>query len=188
MAGDLGLDEVGGGFGGVDADEGIFLGAEIELVLIEEIFAEIDLVERVDLGNGLRDGEVGGAAALHLVERGIHRADLRAEAVLLGDAAFEAGDIQTDDIEASGGESFGEGGEQSNAVAAVVTIQARSSSWWVVSLSTSSRGTGLGGGCSAGGFSRLPEDESSKDFSWLGESGSIRDGLKPAMGIPAHQA
>ena len=39
LVGGLRLSEVGGGYGGIDADESVFLAAEIDFVLVEEIFA-----------------------------------------------------------------------------------------------------------------------------------------------------
>jgi hypothetical protein len=47
LVGDLGLGEIGCGLGGIHADESIFLGAEVDGVLIEEIFAEVELVQGV---------------------------------------------------------------------------------------------------------------------------------------------
>jgi hypothetical protein len=47
LVGDLGLEEIGCGLGGIHADEDVFLGAEIDGVLIEKIFAEVELVQGV---------------------------------------------------------------------------------------------------------------------------------------------
>ena len=60
----LSLGEIRGGFGGVRADQRIFLGAEIDLVLVEKILGEVDLVQGVAVGD-----------ALHLSERAVHLAD-----------------------------------------------------------------------------------------------------------------
>ena len=68
LVGDLSLKEVGCGLGGIDADEGVFLSAEIELVLVEEAFAEIDLVEGVSIEDALSADVAEGI--LHLGDGG----------------------------------------------------------------------------------------------------------------------
>src|SRR6202166_3384931 len=52
--GNLRLHQVGGRYGGVDTNQGILLCAEIELVLVQEGFAEADLVQSVALEYALR--------------------------------------------------------------------------------------------------------------------------------------
>lgn len=84
MVGDLGLGEIGCGLGGIHADEDVFLGAEIDGVLIEKIFAEIELVQgvavedpldadlsdcRTDLGNGCADVGVSGQGSVEILQR-----------------------------------------------------------------------------------------------------------------------
>ena len=70
MVGDLSLGKISCGLGGIHADESVFLGAEIDSVLIEKIFTEVKLVQgvavedaldadlrdcRTDLGDGRAD-------------------------------------------------------------------------------------------------------------------------------------
>ena len=55
------LGEVGGGFGGVRGDERVFLGAEIDLVLIEKTLAEGNLVQGIPVSDAL-DADLGERA------------------------------------------------------------------------------------------------------------------------------
>jgi hypothetical protein len=57
-----------------------------------------------------------GALALNLVDAGIERANFAAEALLIGDARFEAVEIEGDDVGACGDESAGEGAEEFDAL------------------------------------------------------------------------
>ena len=58
LVGNLGLGEIGGCFSGVRGNESIFLGTEIDLFLIEETLAEIDLIQGVAVEDAL-DADLG---------------------------------------------------------------------------------------------------------------------------------
>jgi hypothetical protein len=47
LVGDLGLSQIGCGGRGVRSDEGVFLGAEVDLVLIEKILAEVNRIQGI---------------------------------------------------------------------------------------------------------------------------------------------
>lgn len=83
---------------------------------IENLTAERGASIRVSCGAwNWRSSEVCGALTLHALERGVQGMDLLAEGLLLGDAAFESGNVERDDVRARGGKRSSQGIEQGQA-------------------------------------------------------------------------
>jgi len=113
--------------------------------------------ERIGIGSRCWSDGVGRALLLDTVKVRVEGADFRAEFILVGDAGFEAGDIESDDVGTRSGERGGKRAEKRETafekieVACVVSThgQARSSNWCFSSFSSKSM-SGADGGALAG--------------------------------------